>query len=806
MKHLTLTILVLLSQSIAYSQVSYRFNRDHSSGRDSLLFRITCASGCIRDTTSDRVVHYVAGQDKIVSFLLRIAADSNTVSYRIYDSLVHHRELCDSILKHSYRPLQSRLILVNAGDVYADFPYEDVLLLEDKERPAQDSVKIEDPAGRKSLPAGFSLHGYVRVNAQLSDNKYLYQQTPASFIRTEVGTDINLFGVPFSSGYYHTTENNGMHPINNFRISFLYDKFDANVREQVLNRIKDDRGRNLDLRSGVNIDEVNREMIKLSKEVETGDFKRRYQRNLSLINAAEKDTVLKTSNKYKKAIKQKEFSDKKLGRLKLLQGLHDKYSREVKLAGIQTGTDERKLADPGNLRMSARKYKLLNPFQSLFLSVRRFDLGTFDPRHSTLMLNGINLTGVNVEVNPGYFYGALAWGRVATDHSFLLSVFTRPASGEVLAWRAGAGRKDRFLLSVSMLKGRVENGSPVMNTSGEASATYTNHVIGAEAVYKFSRTGETGIEYARSRNYAPYQEYNMYIGSRDAIKGDQSQYSSAWNAYARFSMNQGNTSFRTSVKVVDPFFYSMGTPFLRKDNARIEVKGEQFFLKRTISAGLTWRSDRDNLYNLKQGTSKVYSTMLSLQFRFKKAPYLILTYAPNFQYFFNSVLERNVFSRAIFYNALTGYLYQNKSVLINSSLSYSNQSNYTNQEEWIAYEVKQFSWMENILFKAHSFSLSAGVTYVMPKEIRDTGEVLMTLVNVSGPLFKKRISYLVGMRYQKDFSIQERLIAESSVSFMMPFRITAQAGIEKHFIYNFHQPAQRRENMILGRLSLLKLF
>jgi hypothetical protein len=143
------------------------------------------------------------------------------------------------------------------------------------------------------------------------------------------------------------------------------------------------------------------------------------------------------------------------------------------------------------------------------------------------------------------------------------------------------------------------------------------------------------------------------------------------------SFNKNRSKVKVLGRLVDPFYYSFGTPYLRRDNVRIETKAEQIFWKRQLTATVTYRRDADNLYGFKQGTSITHSIILGAQLRIKKLPYLLLTYSPNYQSFYNAVANKQINSDVKLYNVIVGYTYQKQKTILSSTFSFTSYTNGT---------------------------------------------------------------------------------------------------------------------------------
>ncbi len=804
-----LTCMLFLYPFITIGQVAHKLLPPAAKpGGMHVLFNVVPASTVKDSTYAERVLHLYYNNNKVVSFHARFFSNSTGTNLLRLDSVVFDSVMYDSIRSSPVLMAEQKaykLTLVNAPDIAFEFPIEYMLA---GNRTSADTAVTKKDSSEKAIKKRplFSIHGSVKMMAQVSDNKYLYQGMPQNYLRTYVNTEIECLGLPFSAGYFYTTENNsGINQLNNYRISFQYDKFYDGLNQRLNERIKADGKINLPAKAGIDLDKINPELLSLDKQLKSEDFKLRYAKNKQLIDLGEKDSVFRQSRKYKRVLKQQELNDEKINRFKELTLLKERFFKEEQLADININAKQKKIKSPGEFRRAVKRYKLVNPAQSIFLSVRKLDIGTFDPQYSILVLNGINLTGFNIEINPGYFYAAASWGKVLAGFDNPLSFFREPAQRSISAVKVGIGRKEKLLVSVSLLKGKDESSNIIKDSFSDYYLPSDNYVTGFDATYRFSANGEANVEYARSQNNYQYLR-NSELGSiKNLAINKQDQYAGAWNAYTKFTLNDGTTRIKLSSRLIDPFYYSFGTPYLRRDNFRIELKGDQLFWKKQLTTGLTLRSDRDNLYATKAGTSRVYSTLFNVQLRIKKLPYLMVTYSPNYQFFYNAATRQNITTRSVFYNVVTGYTHQSKKNVTNITLGYCNQFNVSSEAEWQSYNARQFSAFFNLANRRSELSVSSGVTYVLPENKSDTAELLVISANVTKPLFKKRVTVGTGLAYHKDFNVQQRVIADASASFRLVFGLVCQLNIERHFIKAYKADVPGKDTFT-ARLSIIKNF
>ena len=798
---LTLMTTILFHLSIQ-AQNSYKIGKptdiDIQNNRFFSLIKPPKDTITIEDSAY-RIVHVLYNNELIVSYKLR--PDTQLTESTIHDSVVFNKlKSTDSLF--SSPNFKAELII--SSDILARFPIESIY--QSQLRPAiiDNVISVIDTVVKKDA---IKITGSVTITGQYSDNKYLFQSVPQSFVRGHVNVNVDLFGLPFSSGYYYTTESNsGVNKINNFRLSFNHEQFYQNLKSKMAKKIELSKISEIKNVTNIDIHSLNSEFSKLQNELNAQDFQKQLRKNKIALDLGAKDTVFAKSYKYKKALtKQKEYQQK-LDRLNELEKLKQEYLNYSKIAEFNSKIAEVNLNKPQDFRKAAKRFGFVKPGQSIFMSIKKMDIGTFDPEYTALVLSGVNLTGVNIELNPGNMYGAFTWGKAIANFDNPLNFSALAGGRNIISGRIGVGNKDKFLVALSILKGTDDPGNLVKDSSYDYYLPNYNYVIGIDAKYKIATNAEAGIEYAKSQN----QQINIESPSSTEQLGklvsiDQNKYSNAWNVYSNVSFNKNRSKVKVLGRVVDPFYYSFGTPYLRRDNVRIETKAEQIFWKRQLTATVTYRRDADNLYGFKQGTSITHSIILGAQLRIKKLPYLLLTYSPNYQSFYNAVANKQINSNVKFYNVIVGYTYQKQKTILSSTFSFTKQYNNSNQQEWQSFHVNQYALYENVNFRSINLALNGGINYTLPISNSDSGRVIGITVAGTKGLFKNKLDLTLGARYQKDEMIEERYIAEGGIRFNLGFGINCQVQMERHFITPY-QYERKPEDMNLGRITLIKTF
>lgn len=780
------------------------------------IFSITSKDSTRQNDSIVRVVRIFKNENLLLTYKIISVHIGNDLSFQILGLEARDTSLNKFLQnKNELFPYERyRVQLVNSSGINDQGAIEDELSINkeiDNKKSQIDMIKGVKPSTIDSMVLSqktISIHGNISLIGQMSDSKYLGQSVPQNYLRTQINSEISLFGVPLNMSYYNTTENNiELNKINNFKISFNYELFYNNIKKKLDERMNIDKSNKLNKLTNINIIEINKEYSKLLSQINEPDFQKQILKLKSIIQKGVTDSLFRRSYRFKKAENLLAECQNKLDRLKDIEKLREIYFKNIRSVDLSNAIDDIKASTVSALKSNIKKYGISKPGYSYLLSVKKLDLGTFDPNYTTLVLSGVSLTGINTEINPGLFYGALTWGTTVNNFA---NPFSKDINGgrSIFAVRAGIGRTESMLLSVSVLKGTDYSDNVVKDTNYSYYLPQSNYVIGGDFKYKFQKNYEAGFEYAKSMNEEIAKETkNSTEQLSSLVNPNQSKYSNAWLAYMNANIEETGTKISLLTRVIDPFFYSFGTPYLRKDNFKIEAKTEQTILKKQITASLRYRRDEDNIYQLKEGTAINNTFIYTLNIKFKNYPFLILTYSPNYQSTFDAIRKQQFSSKVLLYNITAGYTKQNKKVVSTSIANYSKQYNSTSNSELSRFHVDQFSFNESIYLKKNELNFSFSSSYALPYLRGDTGRTISISEAVSKTFAKRKITINTSYSYQKDFVFESRKIITAGINLSPGWDININFRAEHHFIQSFNiQSVQKYSEMNLGRITLIKAF
>jgi len=273
-----------------------------------------------------------------------------------------------------------------------------------------------------------------------------------------------------------------------------------------------------------------------------------------------------------------------------------------------------------------------------FLSnFKTFEVGKCRPNYSDLTLKGISVSGVNIEFTPGKFYAAFSTGKV--KRAIKPSEVTRPTYKQKLLFgKIGVGEKRETHLYFTFMQ--VEDEVNSLPAYSEIDTFYvkpqSNLMLGSEGKLslfenKFTLEGEVAVSMlTRDVQSAELDIEGVPSGLMNLV--DPKISSSADYAYSmKSSINLSSTRLSGGIKMIGAGYTTLGNPNLINDRLTYNGRIDQTFAKKKISFSAYFKQHKDNLIDWKKATTTTTAYGINAGFRFKKIPYLQISYTPNFQ-------------------------------------------------------------------------------------------------------------------------------------------------------------------------------
>lgn len=552
-----------------------------------------------------------------------------------------------------------------------------------------------------SAKGSFSLQSYysnVSFPTQFQPNKYL---------RFIANPTVSVGGLPFDINLFLSTENTPTNPVNSFTIGFDAETFKNNMeqrvskKEELKRKIEALRYQNL-LGELKKIDQYKEKVEKLNKEdslltIQIQNYSiKKYStptltdslkfpsQKLTFNNSYKNDSLLTDTNSYtidsillnndstylilQEGIKKrKEEKDSLLKIITILQKSVDFLQKLYKnpsgyiteIAENRSPTDSLDDFKEKHKEKTKRKTPVIQ-------SVKKFNIGLFNPFLSPLTLQGIPVKGFETQLEFDKSFYSIAYGKTIRTQNYILNT-TTPQEFErnFRNITVGLGKINNNNIYLSVLYFNDKNTIISLDSLGD--------LIYPEENLVYSLGGKTAISkkvnLASEINYSYYSK-NKFSHNRtnqENISFDIANH--PLSNTPNFAINnaisyspQKSTTITFNIKYIGPSYTSLGVPFIRNDYHEEEIKVSQSAYKKKIRFDVSYKENRDNISNLKSHKTTMRGASFSLRSNFTKYPNLLFSYTP---FSTNSTLAINqtVNNLPIYSNVEHIYNYTNITIL-----------------------------------------------------------------------------------------------------------------------------------------------
>ena len=409
-----------------------------------------------------------------------------------------------------------------------------------------------------------------------------------------------------------------------------------------------------------------------------------------------------------------------------------------------------------SFRQSLNQFKISVNYQEFLKSsilekapwlkfIRRLDIGKSFPSYSKLSLSGVALDGINVELNPGPLYVALAYGKIRRS-IYEDGYPSVPFSRKLKYYRAGIG--DRLSSHIHFGYLKVWDEAISLPDSLRWEAPSGNNIVSTDvALYFLKRKlyfkGEGAISLFTQNTQAT--EYTDEELPAIVVNNFSPNLTSSLD-YAYFfesGFNMKTTRLKAFYKIINPGFRSLGVGVLRNDLSEYGGQVSQSVYKRRITLTAKVKRNIDNLLDLKAYQSTNWHYGFGVNLRFPKLPILMFNYSPHEQYRETPISRQLYIVRVL--NTRASYSYINGGSSLSTSFGFTRQSTLSGEDELELGRLSNiFSLSESLrLEKKWLFSLSTSWNRMLIDE--NLRNLLSASLNARYEV-SKRINTFVGFQ------------------------------------------------------------
>ena len=404
------------------------------------------------------------------------------------------------------------------------------------------------------------------------------------------------------------------------------------------------------------------------------------------------------------------------------------------------------------------------PWAMRFLSnFSTLEIGKCRPNYSNLTLKGISVSGVNIEFTPGKFYAAFSTGKV--KRPIKSSGIIKPTYKQKLLFgKIGVGKKRETHLYLTFMQ--VEDELNSLPASPEIDTLnikpQSNFVLGTEGKLslfkkKFTIEGEAAVSlHTRDTRSPALLEEDTEVPSWLSGFFKPNASSSIDYAYkVKSTLKLKTTKLSGGVKMTGAGFTTLGNPNLVNDRLAYDGRITQTFAKKKISFSVYFRQYKDNLIDWKESTTTTTAYGITAGLRFKKIPYLQISYTPNFQKTDSDSLKMensvNVFS------AVTGYNYPIGNLKSSSSFNYFYQNTETLMDTITNLSKTQTYTLNEVITFKIPLSIAAAVSYSKSEFSSNKRDIITSTLSGTHRAFKKKWKNTLGVKYSNQIDEQKKV-------------------------------------------------
>jgi hypothetical protein len=474
-------------------------------------------------------------------------------------------------------------------------------------------------SGLKHKSTRFIYTGRLVSEGILSDEKTPFQRIPKNYARLILSNDLKIGYVPLKFYSILTTEHQKLsHQMTTGGISFNQADFKAALKENMTSDIKKESLRKSRATNNLPLEmKIDERMQQLSQLRNIDSLSLTKPSLLNDTFPIRRDVLLKDS------IKVGGFNRKIDYEYDSLLQIKDKLNLIKANNEIELNKELYKLEDQNNFRQKFKQSRFNTPIYKLLFSIDKLELGNCNPEYGKLSLYNSSLTGVNIQLNPAVWYVGLAAGNLINQMS-VSSVSNSLNNTPTIALKAGLGNLQRNYFGIHILKFK---GSTVTSTDTATlhqgysykSAFDDNTVFGLNAQYYLNadlkiyaeiNTSNNALNNFKSESDASKIKLDY---AKDVFRGMASR--NAVMAVISYNLKLTRSKFYAEYRKVDPFYFSAGASYLRRDNRRYELRYNQQLMKNKIELGLSTRIDTDNLTKQKTYTTSINTNTITLTLR-----------------------------------------------------------------------------------------------------------------------------------------------------------------------------------------------
>jgi len=464
-----------------------------------------------------------------------------------------------------------------------------------------------------------------------------YAQLPSSFIRLEAEQGASIYGVPISGQFRYSTEKPGLNQdVNMFRLNFDKNRFDRQIKEIIIRKLAETQLNKVqkyagDLQKLTEIENIEESIKVVGQQKLDTELKNMENDLRSYANDATEDAKAKYAplrKKYDKLLQEKKKLDNLKSRYDELMALKKTWIDSGKWEELKNlAFDPPDLSDPKILLNEMKKYGNYTGMNKFLYNFQELSIGTSFPTFSPLTLNGLQINGASVAINPGNVKIATAIGKTHGTSDFNNYLPEGRFAQNLVAARLGFGREYGSSINFSALRYKNMGRNPQTNVPTEDQLPEESWVGGTDFIISIGKLrnvelhGEiAGLYKNQNTNDTIQRELDLsnFIPERKVSTNLSTSVDFAVSSGLVVRLFDQQTVIQGRFQFVGPGYVHPGVFGLRNDILRKEVGVHQKILANKLDFGFQFINEDDNnsqakIFKTGMNQLSIFTNMLAIK-------------------------------------------------------------------------------------------------------------------------------------------------------------------------------------------------
>ena len=478
------------------------------------------------------------------------------------------------------------------------------------------------------------------------------------------------------------------------------------------------------------------------------------------------ENLLDKKDQIKRLVKQKEKLEKYKKKLEESGGLEAIKSFNVN-----------KLRDKDILKSELLKRGMLSGGQKLLYSIEELSVGTVYPYYSPLVLNGLRMTGLSFEWNPGIFYTAFS-GGTSNRPRFSIENGIADYKQRLIAGKIGVGKKHKSHLYFTALNAVDDRNSIARDDT--INTPKSNFIFGTDVgLSLFNGKVKLQGEVAGSKYEDDEEASNLILNNElsQQIPGFlepniSTRFGLAYDVRGAIKMFKNNTVISGFLRNIDPSYNSFGAPNLRRGIFTYNAEISQKLFSRNVTVSL-FRKNETTSRLWQDGLTHYERQGGQFSLGFSNFPRIKASYA-------ESVQDKGEINNDMSELMISGsYSYKIGELSLSNTLSFNQNKSISNQPAGPDFEIRNYLFSQLVSF-SFPLSLSLNVNYVDERMQEQESQLVISDLSASFQLFKK-VNVSLGGNYKTESDQSKKFGGFMDVNYSFADYFTFQLSFDNNY-------------------------